>query len=378
MGAIETASRVKASLDGWSGKPAPILGLALAVGALAACSGQPLGTPRNVDASTRPIGDAAALDFPAPTLGTIFPPDASTGPVESAACWAPLLPAPVQPIAPTSSVMDACAAGAAATSTDWTYPPNITATSGDDRRYIVGRWAVCVDSIFGQTAHAGLEFGANGRWRMLATDPTTGELVPMVRSETTSGYYYLLGVGQLNLATELASGGYRAYPVTFTAGMDAINFNNPTGLAEVYARTTPSPLNGADNPPPTQAGDCSLVGGDWELPGSGPPGAEPTLFSFDAAGNFVIGAWNANLCDSGTPYGTYALSLGEFQITTNTAGCPWFDGASYRAAFDASCSQLSLIPQTDNCTGGRIYFEGPTTLTRRAAGSGDSSVMTSP
>ena len=84
----------------------------------------------------------------------------------------------------------------------------------------------------------------------------------MARSETTSGYYYLLAVGQLNLAAKLPSGGYRAYPVTFTAGMDAINFNNPVGPAEVYARTTPSPLNGADNPPSTQAGDCSLVGGD--------------------------------------------------------------------------------------------------------------------
>ena len=91
----------------------------------------------------------------------------------------------------------------------------------------------------------------------------------MARSETTSGYYDLLGIGHLTLVGELTGGGYHIYSVTFTAGMDAINFNDSAdSAAEVYARTTPSPLNGADNPPPTSAGPCSLVG-DWDLPANG-------------------------------------------------------------------------------------------------------------
>jgi hypothetical protein len=304
--------------------------------------------------------------FPDASAQPIFPPDASTGPVYSAACWASSLPAPAQPIPPHTTVMDACALGAAATSTDWIYPRDQSGTNGDDRHNIVGRWAVCSQSIFGLARHDGIEFGANGRWRMLARDAATGDLVPMDRSQTTSGTYYLLGTGQLYLAAELA-GGTHIFPVTFTGALDAINFNNPAGLAEVYARTTPSPLNGADNPPPTAAGPCSLIG-DWELPATGVIDASPTVVSFDAAGNAVFGAATANLCVSSYPLGTYALAPGTFAITSNAAGCAWWYAATYQAAFDASCNQLLLVPRIDDCTGGRIYFNGPTTLTRRAAG----------
>jgi len=278
----------------------------------------------------------------------------------------------VQPIPPHATVADACAIGAAATSSDWIFPNDPAGTNCDDRRYLVGRWAVCSESIFGLTAHAGIEFSANGRWRMLAADATTGDLVPMARAETTSGYYYMLGIGQLNLATELG-GGAGTYPITFTASLDAINFNNPSGLAEVYARTTPSPLNGADNPPPTAAGPCSMVG-DWILPST--TGGVGTAFSFDAAGNAMFGTSTANLCDSSHPFGTYALLPGQFEITSNAAGCAWWYTATYQAAFDASCGQLLLVPRTDNCTGGRTYFNTPTTLTRRPTGCCDAGPTT--
>jgi hypothetical protein len=341
------------------------LGIVCLVGTLGACTVYPPGSRGTGATPFHPVFlDASA--------GTIFPPDASTGPVYSDACWASSLPAPVQPIPPHTTVMDACAAGAAAASTDWVYPN--TASKSDDRQFVVGRWAVCNQSIFGLTAHAGLEFGANGRWRMLAADATTGDLVPMARSETTSGYYYMIGGGQLILVAELPNG-YHEYPITFTEALDAINFNNPAGLAEVYARTTPSPLNGADNPPPTAAGPCSMVG-DWELPSS--TGGVGTAFSFDAAGNMVSGTATADLCQSSYPFGTYALMPGAFEITSNGGGCNWWGTATYQAAFDASCSQLALIPQIDNCTGGRIYFSGPTTLTRRPAGCCGASTATTP
>ena len=85
---------------------------------------------------------------------------------------------------------------------------------------------------------------------------------------------------------------------------------------------------------------------------------------------------NSNLCDMSYPYGTYALSLGVFQIIQQHRGLPLVRRGQHRAAFDTSCSQLSLIPQTDNCTGGRVYFEMPTTLTRRVPA--DAGTTTSP
>ena len=356
-------------------------GLAFAMGALGACKGEPLGgagqeggkMPPADASTTRGLFDAATA------TGPIFPPDASTGPIYSAACWASSLPPETQPIAPSSNVADACAAGAAATAGDWSYPQNPAGTNGDDRRYIVGRWAVCGTGIYGLPAHAGIEFGANGRWSLLGNAVTTGALVPLPRTGSTSGYYYLLGIGQLDLTGERAGTGIQIFHVSFLSGMDAINFNNPQGLAEVYARTTPSPLNGADNPPPTAAGACSMVG-DWDVPANqGPVGAPASVFSFDAAGNFVVGSATANLCDARGPHGTYALSAGMFQLTSNIGlgSCAWWYTGGFPAVFDASCNQLSLTRQYDNCTGGRGYFNEPTILTRRSAAPGEAGTLTS-
>ena len=293
-------------------------------------------------------GGSTSIDFPDASADSIFPPDASTGPVESDACWASSLLPPDQPIPPHTTVTDACAIGAAATSTDWLYPSAQTSTE-DDRKYIVGRWAVCNMSIFGLTPHAGLEFGPNGRWRMLATDATTGDLVPMARLQTTSGYYDLLGTGHLTLVGELTGGGYHIYSVTFTAALDAIKLNDSADSAtEVYARTTPSPLNGADNPPPTSAGPCSLVG-DWDLPPNTGLVVPATVFSFDAAGNFVVNLATANICTStpqATTYSsTYSLSPGVFQVIGGSCAV-WNLITPYKAVFDASCNHLSVDPQS--------------------------------
>ena len=142
------------------------LGFALVVGAVGACGSRPLeGGPPGMGGTS---GFDASIVVPDASAGPIFPPDASTGPVESAACWASSLPAPVQPIPPHTAVMDACAVGAAAATTDWIYPYDPSGTNGDDRHYIVGRWAVCSQSIFGLARHDGIEFGANGRWRLLS------------------------------------------------------------------------------------------------------------------------------------------------------------------------------------------------------------------
>ena len=353
------------------------LTLALVIGALGACKDESLGGKPRPSGGT-PVDASTSVGFPGSPPGSAFPPDASTGPIYSDACWASSLPPETQPMAPTTSVADACAAGAAATATDWSYPQHPAGTNGDDRRYIVGRWAVCGTSIFGLPAHAGIEFGANGRWTLLGSDATTGALLPLSRTGSTSGYYYLLGIGQLDLVGELPGSGGQIFHVSFVSGMDAINFNGLNGLAEVYARTTPSPLNGADNPPPTASGACSMVG-DWDVPANkGAVGAPASVFSFDAAGNFVAGSPTANLCDGHTAYGTYAVSGGMFQLTSNIGlgSCAWWYTAGFPAVFDATCNHLSVTRQYDNCTGGRGYFNEPTTLTRRSAGPSDAGTAT--
>ena len=346
--------------------------LALLVGVVGACSGAQLGGPRQDAGTTPPVTGRPAFD----ASTTPFFPDASTTPVYSDACWAASLPGQVQPILPSSLTVNACAAGTGAP--QWSYPQNPAGSNADDRRYIVGRWQTCNASLPGLPPHSVIEFGANGRWRLLTFDasvnpqPVGDGLLPLTGTGT-SGSYYLLGTGQLDLNYEVLGTGGSVVFVAF-AGMDTLQFSN-TGANPVYARITPSPLNGADNPPPTAAG-CSMVG-DWDVP-AGSNGAPAAVFSFDAAGNFVAGPPGANLCDGHTMYGTYALSPGMFQLTTNVGFglCAWWFGAGYPAVFDTSCNQLSLTPEIDNCTGGRGYFNQPTTMTRRIPPSGDAGTST--
>jgi hypothetical protein len=344
------------------------LGLLLFAGALGACSGEPLGGLRQDAGGTSPI-DASTGSFV---------PDASTTPIYSDACWAGSLPAETQPILPLSTTVDSCAAGSGFPK--WSYPQNPAGNSADDRRYIVGRWSTCNAGLPGLPAHTAIEFGANGRWRLLMGTGSVNlsdALIP-VSGTGTSGYYYLLGTGQLNLNTENAVSGHAVF-VAF-AGMDVLQFTDGGGATPVYARMTPSPLNGADNPPPTTAEGCSMVG-TWDVPpNDGPVAAPAAVFSFDAAGNFVAGSEGTNLCDGHTMYGTYALSPGMFQLTSNVGFgvCAWWYQASFQAVFDASCNQLSLTRSYDNCTGGRGYFNEPTTMTRRTAASADAGTTPPP
>jgi hypothetical protein len=351
--------------------------MTLAVLLLGACSGEQLGgKPSNPDGA-QPTGPGA---IPIPIDASVPPglTDASTTPVYSAACWAGSLPAATQPILPTTLTVTACGAGFGSA---WSYPQDPAGAGADDRRYIVGRWQTCNNGIDGVPRHEAIEFGANGRWRLLtyytSDNPLIDVLYPLSGSGT-SGYYYLLGDGQLDMTGEDPGTGGGSFSIAFV-GMDSLQFNSAgSSFAPVYARLDPSPLNGADNPPSTAAGGCSMVG-DWDVPAdTGPPGAPASVFSFDAAGNFVVGPAGANLCDGHTGYGTYALSNGMFQLTSNVGLglCQWWFTGGFPATFDASCNQLSLTREWDNCTGGRGYFNDPTTLTRRLAAAGDAGAST--
>ena len=184
-------------------------------------------------------------------------------------CWSSQLPAQVQPLNPQAGVEDLCRTSDLTTA--WTYPSDPD-PSADGRANIVGRWADCSGAFgFAPVQHDGVEFGANGRWRLLAADQV-GVLSGMTGSGTT-GYYYLLGTGQLDVADEFASGG-RVFFVTFAPGMDTIRFGDGSGNAgSIYARARPSSQNGNDNPPSISDGRCTMVG-TWDVPANnGPPGA---------------------------------------------------------------------------------------------------------
>ncbi len=237
------------------------------------------------------------------------------------------------------------------------------------RAHFVGRWATCGSSgSLSALPHAGVEFGANGRWRLLVAD-SKGALVPAASTDgTTGGHYYALASGQVDLTDDTMMS-TRIFFARVSVGTDAVEFVpsdiGSTGTApSIYARTTPSPANGSDNPPSTTSGACSMVG-TWDALATSTSAAG--TFSFDEAGNFVGAGGNVDLCSSHTMYGTYALSSDLFWLTENVGMglCQWWFGAGYPSTFDASCTHLTITQRFDNCTGGRNYFNGTTTLVKR-------------
>jgi hypothetical protein len=311
-----------------------------------------------------------ATTQPDPGTGgtTAQPGGASTQPGDPP-CWAGQLPAEAQPALPKLGVDGACELGR--TTSDWSFPTTWTGTNAmrndDHRANIVGRWATCDAQGFTPKPHAGIEFGANGRYQLLARDPS-GALGPT--SPPVRGYYYLLGSGQLDVSDENLAEGTRIFRLTFAPGEDTLRFEDSglPAIQTIYARTTPSPSNGDDNVPSVSDGRCSMVG-DWDVPPNEvSPVAPASTWSFDDRGNFVVGPRGSNLCAPPTMWGTYRLSAdGGFQIATNwnLGLCDWWFSAAYPASFDATCAHVTLQQRNDGCTGGRGYLNGTTTLTRR-------------
>ena len=278
------------------------------------------------------------------------------------ACWAARYPE-VQPRPPERPATESCSIPSQAVA--WATPTMDTTRSVDARDRLVGRWVACGEGGLVSGAHAGIELGANGRWRLLERD-AAGALVPVPATEGTTGRYYFLSRGQLEVLGE-GFGHRDTFFVSFGADMDLARFvgtGSGTASEILYARTDPSPLNGRDNVPSISDGQCSMVG-TWDLAATA--SSPSASFSFDAAGNFVGGPVGSDLCAAHTMYGTYRLSPGLFQFTSNVGmgQCDWWFDAGYPATFSSGCDQLSLVQHYDNCTGGRGYFNGPTTLTRR-------------
>ena len=245
------------------------LGAALVVLVLGACSGEQLGGPQRDAGGSPPIG--TTIDPPTVSPGA----DASTNPTD--ACWAASLPPDPPPILPTLLTVNACAAGTG--SPAWSYPQDPAGGEADDRRYIVGRWQTCNGSLSMLPSHTAIEFGGNGRWRLLAAGASANSLddtlLPL-SGPMTSGYYSLLGSGQLNLTGEdTGGGGWGLF--LFFVGTDTLEFTNDGNTPPVYARIAPSPLNGTDNPPPTAAGAARWSGTGTSRPAPArPPRCSPS------------------------------------------------------------------------------------------------------
>jgi hypothetical protein len=281
-----------------------------------------------------------------------------------APCWESQLPPEPQAPQPTLSTTEACAK--AGTATSWTFPMTGPQRNDDQNGLVVGRWVPCGPSDAISTPHEAIEFSGNGRWQLLGTD-ASGRFVPL----STRGSYYLDGSGQLNLAPEAVEGArLQILFVTFADGnRDILGLKNDGPLSNPttpYARIAPSPANGDENAPPVSDGHCSMVG-SWNVPANNALPFEPaSVWSFDGAGHFVVDATSADLCGAQPMWGTYELTGGLFEITQNwnVGLCDWMDGADFPYTFSADCSAVMLTEQGDNCTGGRGYLNGQTTLTR--------------
>jgi hypothetical protein len=269
-------------------------------------------------------------------------------------------------------------------STSWGRPAGLQADAGpnrgDNKAFLVGRWAACNGA-----APAGVEFGTNNRWRLLARD-ASGAYVPVSGDPPSSrGNFYLLGDnGQLNLdddqlvtwladpsAVEEAEDSLAATSfVEALPDREALRISSGGSFlsAGIYARIAPSPARGWDNPPTLTSQSCQLVG-TWDATSAAGGSARNASFAFDGAGNFVgAPGTGADLCATQPMYGTYALTPSAFELTTNVGmgQCQFWFAAQYRITFDPTCTKAQLDRATyDNCTGGRGYFNEPTTLVKR-------------
>lgn len=367
MGMLDTQFLLKCSLIG-----------------LAACGSHiDLGTPVNIDSQRGGKGGSSgyggaggsAMDGSAGAGGSV----GSGGSAASAgsggvpmptACWESQLPAEIQPIPPPKNVTEECDDGDNnRTSLSWVASPD----AGDQPErpdILVGRWRSCGGSgVLSSTVHDGIEFGANGRWRLLRQDPILGLVALDTPTGDSQGRYHLLGTGLLVLLGEGFENGH-GFTVRLTSDLGAAYFSGDIDFGwPIYARTTASPLNGRDNPPSIADRACTLVG-TWdtqtiEYPDAAlPPDSRVTL-SFDEAGNFVGGPLGTDLCQTHEFYGTYRLSPDLFQFTNYTGGS--CDGAELGMpiVFDDDCLHATVTTRFDNCTGRRGYFNRPTILSKR-------------
>jgi hypothetical protein len=220
----------------------------------------------------------------------------------------------------------------------------------DAQGLLIGRFRACGAALLASEPHQVVEFGGNRRYRLMQPNPATGEL-----ESTDSGYFYFLGSGQLNLA----KGGFTITALDVLPGAQAFRVEGA-----VYARIPPAADNGRSNAPSLSDGECTMEG-DWDATSTDGSGLPVTL-SFDASGNFVAHEPGANVCSDTTKLGTYQLTPGTFEITSNVGlgACSWWYAASYAASFE-TCRRLRLQVVTDNCTGGRGYLNGASLLVKR-------------
>jgi hypothetical protein len=254
----------------------------------------------------------------------------------------------VEPRQPQHGYTESCAVEALATT------PDSVSSDTDARPFLVGRWQLCGEERpFGQTAHAGLEFGSNGRVQLLQS----GDGALIAASNAPTGSFTLLPSGQFMLRGALSLDEYAVF-TRFDASFDTLEID-AFGTTLRYARVAPDTASAARNVFSTQSGTC-VMAGVWDTASDSVN--TPAAFAFNETGEWFGGKRGANLCDAHGMYGTYELTgEDQFNIVTNVGAgvCQyWFD-ASFSATFSQDCNQVRLTATGDNCTGGRGVLDWP-------------------
>jgi hypothetical protein len=294
---------------------------------------------------------SGAPSTPAGTGGAAGYAGPSPHPTPEGECWNQILPPIPVPLPVTEPDFEAaCARAASADPSEWSPEGEGTARYGDAQANIIGRWKPC--PMPPQSEPPLIEFGGNRRYRFYLEQE--GSIDPV-----GSGVFYLLDSGQLEL---------RNPPSTFINGTAFVSFLDEWQAMRLdgwtYARIEASAQNGLDNPPSVFDGLCDMTG-VWDTLSI--EYGEPFSISFDSFGNFVVRDKGAAECLPTERSGTYDLTPGTFEITTNLGLglCDWWFGASFGTRFEGACTRLTLAEMSDNCTGGRPIFGGTTVLQRR-------------
>ncbi len=340
--------------------------LALSFGALA-CGGD-AGDPEQGEPDPSQFTDRGNTQRLPPPEQLPPPPNPSPGEAIAGQVSAECVAVPqVSARQPVLSFDDGCAE----TSLQPLADSSTIAESGDARELLVGRWRLCGGTAYyGGSEHEGIEFGSNGRNRLLRS--SGGRLIPS--GNDARGVYYLLGSGQFMQRGELFVAGYAtfaSFDPTFSVLQLAQEVEGDLSPLR-YVRVAPDEAGAADNTFSTEAAGCSMVGvWDTVLPSANPGAA----FAFNERGEWFGGEYGSDLCAAHTMSGTYNLETrggpvfdnfdmppeSEFELVTNfgAGSCQFWLSAGFLPTFSSDCNRVRLQPLWDNCTGGRGYLNPP-------------------
>ncbi len=232
--------------------------------------------------------------------------------------------------------------------------PRHTFTSIQDvEAAITGRWQLCGGQINSPADTVGIEFAGDAAYFLVRDgngSVVRGAGFAYERTVTITDTTQMNGAGWYQISL-MGGGRGNHYFADYSPSPRKLKLNEGTSGNEAeYV---------ADAPATTA---CSLVGGTWDVTEN--YWGTDASFQFFADGSFVGGPRSASLPGAATMAGSYSDGNGMFHIgPTRGMQCDEWQTNS-TLTFDAACTTATLQVQTDNCTGGRKYFGGRTTLLR--------------